>query len=669
MRPALAAVRQRVLRAAASPPAAVAGLGLLTGALVMQKVLISAAAAAVLAAGFWAMGVGTNPPAELATAATTTPVVQAAAFPANEPAASPANQRSLLAGTVEPAAGTPAASASAVLVRALVVDGNGDPVPDAAVSVFEPMVKKDKRGEASIASGRQPGPPSLQRATDLNGRVEFTIDHECFVEARKEDIGISGEHRVFPSMRELAEEWRLVLRSAQHIRGVVLLQDGLPAAGATVSFHHTSSLYRGIATDRVPVVTDERGTFVLEVLPDLDYRLVASLGKQYAHAYLETRRGQPEYEVTMRFPGRFSLQGTLYGADGKPTAGKVLLLSAPDPSGTDTQRDWTEADPQGRFEKLLTTGGRFRVVGGVEGQTATDVEVVLDEAHPHQQIELHLTPFVVLAGKVVDERGQPCADVLVGCNPAERTWLEQSKASLQGIYARGPSAADGTFRFLVPAGLRYRLVYRTAPNLYARGPEVTPPIEDAVLVARDSDRQGFEIHGRVVRAADGATVPVFRVYLVTHEKGGMGMGNQPIADGKDGTFTVGPLMVDCRYSVCVEAEGLARVNIGPFDATVRREDVTVRLPAFGSVLCTVLRGDGRPAVQAHVGLVDESDCDPFGPWHGGETDKDGRLTLPNVPPAEFVVYASAAVASGTPAKGKVTVRPGQQCEVQITLRE
>jgi hypothetical protein len=74
-------------------------------------------------------------------------------------------------------------------------------------------------------------------------------------------------------------------------------------------------------------------------------------------------------------------------------------------------------------------------------------------------------------------------------------------------------------------------------------------------------------------------------------------------------------------------------------------------------------------VQAQVGLEGASGYDPFGPSLQGKTDRNGRITLPTVPPGEFIVYASAAAAAGGSAKGEVAVRSGQQSEVQVTLHE
>jgi 5-hydroxyisourate hydrolase-like protein (transthyretin family) len=358
------------------------------------------------------------------------------------------------------------------------------------------------------------------------------------------------------------------------------------------------------------------------------------------------------------------VRGRLLGADGQPTAGEIRLVAN---DVRDTRYQRAKADKDGRFELLLTEGGTFELVGGVEGQTAAHVQVVLTEGRPHGEATLRLTPFVVVAGRAVDERGDPCAGVHIGLSPiGERDHVSRCRADVQGIFPRGPTAADGTFRFLAPAGYGYRVGYRATPHLYVRGPDVTPPAEDVVLVVREADQRGFTLTGRGVAEGTGAVVPVFRVYLVEHAPTG-GHSDQRIATTKDGTFTVGPLPVGRRYSLRFEAEGLGTSTAGPFDATVRTEQVVARLPDLGSLACTVLRPDGTPAVGAHVALQRAGEH-PFERAHQGDTDDEGRIQLGAVTPDEYTIHAAAAVRTAGQAQATVTILPRQQATITLTLQ-
>ncbi|MCA8974811.1 MAG: sigma-70 family RNA polymerase sigma factor [Planctomycetes bacterium] len=671
-RPAWAAVRRHVVAAAkttSTTGTAVAGAGALAGAWLMTKAWIAFAAIAMVVVG-WLAWPGASTPAPSMQDRQATADVAAADLAVAVEVSGPVGGTEQLAPDREPAAvagGEPVASTDAVplpspvTARLLVVDADGDVVADAEVVLFEPDVVADGKGGWRPARRRCAGPPVWQGHTGVDGRVRVPVQGESFIAARKQGVGATGDLRVHPSMVELRDEWRVVLRPHQHVRGVVLQSDGTPAAGAEVSCHFTSNRYRHLATELPPVTADAEGRFDFEVLPELDYRFHARLDGRLARAYVETRPGTDDYEVALRFPGAYSVRGLLLGADGRPVAGEVRLVS---PVGTAWHA--AKADADGRFVMLLTEAGSFELVGGVEGQTAAHTPVVLDAARPHAEATLRLTPFLVIAGRAEDERGRPCAGVSAGVSPVrERDAVYRACAELQGIYARGATAEDGSFRFLVPAGCSYQVGYRATPDLFVRGPVVTPPAADIVLVVRESDRRGFTVTCRVFAAATGAAVPAFRVYLVTHE--GAGFSDHALGQGSDGAFAAGPLPVDRRYSLRFEAEGLGSLSVGPFDATVREEAVTVRLPQLGSLLCAVLRPDGRPAVGAQIGL-DRDGNHPFEPAHQGRTDADGRIELGELSPDDYTVYASAAVPGAGQAMGKVRIMPGQQAAVVLSLQ-
>jgi hypothetical protein len=185
---------------------------------------------------------------------------------------------------------------------------------------------------------------------------------------------------------------------------------------------------------------------------------------------------------------------------------------------------------------------------------------------------------------------------------------------------------------------------------------------------RESDKQGYVVLGRVVAADGGAAVPAFRISRTTHETNG-GASNDPIGNGVDGRFRVGPLAVGRRYSLEFEADGFARATVGPFDATVREETVTVRMQRCGSVRCRVLRADGTPAVNVLANLQRLGADDPFCRCWQGETDADGRIEFLDVVPDAYKVHARAATAEGGKAVGDTVVRSGQLSDVQLVLQK
>jgi hypothetical protein len=285
---------------------------------------------------------------------------------------------------------------------------------------------------------------------------------------------------------------------------------------------------------------------------------------------------------------------------------------------------------------------------------------------------LRTSPFVPVSGKVVDEHGVPCAGLHVGLGyVVERNALHEFRSNLHGILPRGPTAADGTFEFLAPAGYRYQVVCQVIPGnreIWVRGPVFAAPGEGLVVTVREADKQGFVVSGRVLADEGGDPVPAFRITRTTYQAN-RGSSNGPVGDGADGRFRVGPLAVGQRMSLEFEAEGFARTKVGPFDATVREETVVVRMQRCGSVRCRVLRADGTPAVKVFASLQRVGPHDPFGRAWQGETDVDGRIEFRDVLPDAYKVHARAMTAAGGVAIGDTVVRSGLQSDVQLVLQK
>ena len=673
LRPGLAAVKQKVMAAASGKTVVVgAGTAVLAGAWIMQKVWIGVAAVVLMVGGWMAWphdpSAGTTAPV----GAPPSPLVTTAGVPTAEATPEPAADRTLVA--TAPTANVTAEAAlpqPPVAVQALVVGPNGDAVADAEVAIYEAKPAVDKKGQQVPAYVRLPKPPLLLLHTDSTGRVAFTIDCERFVAARKAPLGITGDIRIAPDMRELRDELRLVLRPSLRVTGSVLMPDGSPARGARVE-----CMNLGEQSWHLPpaAVTGDDGRFAFELVAEPAYCLysfLAHLGPHHAPGVQIRADELSDRDLTLRFPGAYSVRGVLRDADGAPTAGLIRLLSVPT---ADAPSQWKQgrAKASGEFELLLDKGGSFELFGGIEGKNGVHLPVVLDDANPHQVVTLRLPRLVdaVITGRVVDERGEPCSGVRVTVSQiaVDPVWMQHGMSDLRPTYgSRVDTRADGSFQFTVPGLQRYYLGFMATKELWVRGPELTPPAADVVLVLRASDRQGFVLAGRAVAAATGEVVPSCRVFLVEHQEGG-GSSDRPVATTTDGTFAVGPFPTGKRYSLRIEAGGFGDADLGPFDATVRREEVTARLQALGSVLVTVLRADGTPAVKAHVGL-DRQGSHPFEPAHQGDTDAQGCVRIADLTADRYTLFADAEVASAGKAETEVVVRSGQETTVQVTLRQ
>ena len=647
----------------------------------MKKMLL-AAAVATTAIGVawiaWPDGVLSPPTAD--GAATTDSVV--ADRSDNSTTTRSSERRRLLSGegaTKPEEIGGPSPAAG-YDVRILVVDPKGDPVANASVRLFEPVRRTNKRGESVVGETRAPMSPFHTDLTDTTGRCVLHVDRQvCFLQASKDSIGTTGDHLVRKGMRELRSEWRLILRRPVRVTGVVLQADGTPAAGATVRCW-INGVSKWHNWSPPPTTTaDQKGRLAFQVIPGAAYRLSANLGKRStksAEVHLVGRKAR-DHDITLRFAGAYSVRGLLLDGSGKPIGGsRVYVRPVPPGKAVRESRSGGSAktSADGRFEVLLTDGGRYYVAGGAKGWTADCRQVELYRARPHQEVALQLKPYAVVSGRIVDERGRPCAGVFVGLSwTAKQSERRELISRLHGVLPRGPSAGDGSFRFMVPAGLRYRIGCRPLadkPRLYASKQEVSPPVEGVVVVLTKADREGLTISGSVVEAATGAPITSFMVSrLLSKSPGSSSLGVLARCENARGQFEIGPISAGYRYSLLVDAPGFAQTKLGPFDPEVKRQKVRVAMQKPGTVRCIVKRHDGTLMPMARVWLK-RYGGHSFEPFHSASTDGNGVALLKGVDPDRYRVSAQR---QGDERPGNVQqdiqVQPSQVTRVMLTLRE
>ncbi len=661
-RPALAAVRERVM-AAATTKGAAAGIGVtaLLGGLLMKKVMVGAALLVAMGLLYWQWAPRSDALAPAAPQGPANTVSAGAIDATHEPADAPSPSRTAANVTPEPtsATQTPTAEIAPVILQVRVADNNGKPIADADVAIYE--AKKDHADERASSVAAQ------RIATDVLGRCQVRVDRSLLLSARKDGVGWSGDLMLDPGHAGRDGELYVVLMPTATVRGTVLQPDGRPAVGARVLAYFTVRMLgvvERLSGELPPTRSDENGRFQCEILPQKDYRFRTELDGKYAvlPGELELKPGEVR-DVVLRFPGAFAVSGTLLDSEGQPLVGEVKLLEA----GTGAMHS-AVSDAQGHFRMLLTAGGTVDLIGGKQGQTSAHAQLVLDDARPQQEVTLRTTPFVRVSGKIVDELGQPCAGAHVGLSRVgKRDRLEEMRSGLHGILPRGPTAEDGTFSFLTPAGYRYRLVCRALPDnreLWVRGHEFDVPATGLLLTIRDIDKQGFVIAGTVVDDEGGAAVPKFMVSRTTHVANGASQ--DQVGEGTNGAFEIGPLVTGSHCTFVFEAEGFARARVGPFDTTVRREVVEVRMRRCGKVRLRVLRADGTPAVKVLASLQQVVE-DPFSRAWQGETDGDGYVEFTQVLPEAFKAHAWVPAQEGTKVSSDTLVRPGQTTEVQLVL--
>ena len=196
-------------------------------------------------------------------------------------------------------------------------------------------------------------------------------------------------------------------RGGGKIRGVVVGPDGEPAAGATV---WGAELAVSQPLNRRETTADEAGRFEFEADPGrwLVFARLGTLGGRIAFSELPTIEDGKESEpLTVRLRPWGSLRGKIVEAEtGKPVPGARISLD---------NAVVLDADDEGRFtfEGLEPGSHEAYVVapGLVRKRVLFDTTL-----RPEAELEMSIPKGGTIAGRVLDEKGRPIPEAVVGLN-------------------------------------------------------------------------------------------------------------------------------------------------------------------------------------------------------------------------------------------------------------
>jgi hypothetical protein len=392
-----------------------------------------------------------------------------------------------------------------------------------------------------------------------------------------------------------------------------------PVADALVEFVVANGRPGLQATDTVRTAAD--GTFTLSGLARGNHRVTVrhpNHGGAARSIAVGPALGDLLFELPPRstVAGRLQADERLLGGDGGPVALAGLALELRDAAGELTYAE-VAADGTFAFARPLSPGvATLRVLGGAVAFARTssmDSNVRIEERE-RTQWELPIAPASRVRGRVVDERGQPVAGVVV---EQTRVVAENAKSfgdaafSLQlaragsaladlVTYDRdtllGVSGADGTFvlQGLAPG---FAVVRFAAPGLGSRWLRVEPSVQqggadlgDIVLV------RGVALNGRVLRGGApvaGAPVAVF----------GREIQAQAVTRG-DGSFVVsdlppGQYRLRARLPATSSTTTEATVDLGGAGSAA---PVVMTLPPGRTLRGVVQATDGQPLPGALVAV-------------------------------------------------------------------
>jgi protocatechuate 3,4-dioxygenase beta subunit len=236
---------------------------------------------------------------------------------------------------------------------------------------------------------------------------------------------------------------------AEPLTGVVLRENGSPAAGAQV---HAAAVFQSPPW-RLSTTTDDKGVFRLDLPPvsgHVRYTLVARWQTQGAETWdawemngkAVSMQGQKLPSQVLRLRTAGHLRGRLLQVeDDRPIAGASVFVDT---------GEVVQTDKQGVFEIAGLSMKAHNLIPAARGRIRQ--YVLFDTtSSPDSELELKLPRGAVVMGRVIDENGQAV--------PSAYFWLPASGTALTLNGWDETCAADGSFEYggFIPGRLSYAL--------------------------------------------------------------------------------------------------------------------------------------------------------------------------------------------------------------------
>ncbi|MEM6572466.1 MAG: carboxypeptidase-like regulatory domain-containing protein, partial [Planctomycetota bacterium] len=305
-----------------------------------------------------------------------------------------------------------------VTVRGRVVDHEGEPVPDADVTL-----RSWKHFDAAILTGR-----NVSGTTDADGRFELggLLPGEVSVRAFAEGFRSASERLGERTAEDLVDGLEIRLDPGRRVDGRVVWPDGEAAAGADV---RVASIGRSWTYAR-DVRADEEGRFAVTGLGRGPWRVGAWLDhpetREPWRAVLEPVTGGG---VTLTLGEGARLTGVVVDDRGEPIE-RVRVTATPVGvgGGADPVKERSK-DPEGRFELEGVGEGTWDLTAHAKGHgegfpVRVEVPLDLDGAR------IVLPRLASVAGSVVDAGGAPVADVRVRAAGRSATTDDEGRFAL-----------------------------------------------------------------------------------------------------------------------------------------------------------------------------------------------------------------------------------------------
>ncbi|HEX5010949.1 MAG TPA: carboxypeptidase regulatory-like domain-containing protein, partial [Planctomycetota bacterium] len=372
-----------------------------------------------------------------------------------------------------------------------------------------------------------------------------------------------------------------------------------------------------------------------------------------------------EKSVELRVPGACAVTGRVLQADGTPVAAAKVHVAGE----VGEKVSPVISAPDGTFTLPLTQPDSFVLMAESKGLvTASVVQVTVSSEAPQAKADIPMLVASHLSGHVRWSTGEPVVHAMMHAS-AEGKSLGPGNLSLLSEMARGTYTDEsGAFRVegLHP-DLPLSVSCFVSISASARVEDVQPGRDDVELVIDRATADGVTIEVEAVDEATGQPVPAYTLWHDFWNNGLHEDAKRVQVSDPDGRFQLEHCGTTVRYGFNIEAEGYARLQLGPIAPAADGAHVVARLGRTGMLHIRVLDPDGLPALGAHVFVAQaySTAFDRFDPFADEPTQDDGRVVLDDVPPGRYVVLASGA--AGASSMLRAEVASGRETNIDVSL--
>ncbi len=317
------------------------------------------------------------------------------------------------------------------------------------------------------------------------------------------------------------------------------------------------------------------------------------------------------------------LSGRVVDAAGDPVPSAVVLAK---PAAVFTSERRTRVGPDGAFRFDALPAGRCElraVRSGYLGRRHADV--ALTEGGTHDGVTITLDRGLTIAGRVVDDSGQPVAGARVQASP--------SRSSRERYGGSGTSVTEDDGTFTIPALGPGELRVFAFKRGYVQQPSGSIPVRAGDRRVRLTLCVERAIHGFVRREDTGQPVPDFFVRAYSSNAV-----STKTFSSQDGRFRLDGADFGTYHLEAGTTDG----GVSPELVAVRLEPgrdagpVELRVIPGARLRGTVVAPDGTPLERASV-YVRRAGDDLTGLLHRTSTDADGRYEIVGLPAAKLAL--------------------------------